>query len=193
MTRYIPGTQVAAGISRAFPDTVIEATEAAVTVPAERIVEVATFLRDDPEYDCKYLCSLTAVDWLDYFEVVYHIASLAKNHMLTLKARASRQSASVPSVIGVWRGADLQEREAYDLMGISFPGHPRLKRIFLWEGFPGHPLRKDYLELPGGYRPGLQRFPFEFPEEQRSYEELQGDEPRAPGVPRVPPVDREEA
>ena len=60
----------------------------------------------------------------------------------------------VPSVTSVWQGANLQEREAFDLMGISFRGHPDLKRIFLWEGFPGHPLRKDFLSMPGGYKPG---------------------------------------
>jgi len=57
----------------------------------------------------------------------------------------------VPSVVSLWRGADFQEREIYDLMGITFEGHPNMKRLFLWDGFQGHPLRKDYiLEVPGG-------------------------------------------
>jgi hypothetical protein len=72
-------------------------------------------------------------------------------------------------------------------MGIAFSDHPDLKRIFLWEGFPGHPLRKDFLALPGGYKPGLQRFPFEFPAGQRAYPGISGtDSPAAPAVPRLP-------
>jgi hypothetical protein len=71
-------------------------------------------------------------------------------------------------------------------MGIAFTGHPNLKRIFLWEGFPGHPLRKDFLALPGGFKPGLQRFPYEFPEGQRAYPSLTNTEaPSAPSVPRL--------
>ena len=68
------------------------------------------------------------------------------NHTLVLKTRCyDRNSAVVPSVVKLWRGADLQEREIYDLMGITFQGHPNLRRIVLWEGFQGYPLRKDYL------------------------------------------------
>ena len=185
-TVAIAGTDVAERIKAAFPDSVIEATEASVTVPAERVVEVARFLRDDPELDCKYLNCLLGVDWLEHFDVIYVLSSLAKNQTLVLEARTSHDEPVVPSVSGVWQGAYLQEREVYDLMGISFGGHPDLKRIFLWEGFPGHPLRKDFLALPGGYKPGLQRFPFEFPEGQRSYPNLtQPDGPQAPSVPRL--------
>jgi NADH-quinone oxidoreductase subunit C len=69
---------------------------------------------------------------------------------------------------------------------VGFSGHPDLKRIFLWEGFPGHPLRKDFLAMQGGYKPGLQRFPYEFPEGQREYPNLQEPGgPRAPSVPRL--------
>src|SRR5207253_4670333 len=116
----------------------------------------------------------------DYFDIVYEVSSLAKNQMARVKARADHNDPVVPSLIGVWQGADLQEREAYDLMGVSFSGHPRMRRVFLWEGFPGHPLRKDFLALPGGFKPGLQRFPFEFPSGEREYPYL-GRTP--PGVP----------
>jgi NADH-quinone oxidoreductase subunit C len=185
-TAVISGATVAERIHVAFPGAIIEVTPGAVTVPADRIVEVATFLRDDPELDCKYLNSLTAVDWMDYFEIVYHLSSLAKNHTLVVKARANHEMPVVPSVNGVWMAANLQEREAYDLMGIAFTDHPGLKRIFLWEGFPGHPLRKDFLALPGGYKPGLQRFPFEFPQGQGGYGALDNtDQPSAPAVPRL--------
>jgi NADH-quinone oxidoreductase subunit C len=189
-TATIAGSRVAERLESQFPGAVIESTQASVTVPAERVVDIGRFLRDDPELDCKYLNCLTAVDWLDHFEVVYVLSSLAHNHMLVLQARASHDEPVVPSVIDVWQGAHLQEREIYDLMGIAFVGHPSMKRLFLWEGFPGHPLRKDFLAIPGGYKPGLQRFPFEFPAGEREYGALQEPEgPRAPQVPRlVPPL-----
>jgi NADH:ubiquinone oxidoreductase subunit C len=83
---------------------------------------------------------------MDYFEVVYHLISLKHNHSLVLKTRChDRGKPVVPSVVGIWRSADFQEREAYDLMGIVFDGHPNLRRLLLWEGFAGHPLRRDYL------------------------------------------------
>jgi hypothetical protein len=111
---------------------------------------------------------------------------MAKNHSLTVKARANHDRPVVQSVIGVWSGANLQEREAYDLMGVLFEGHPSMKRIFLWDGFPGHPLRKDFLALPGGFKPGLQRFPYEFPQGERGYDRLKDtDAPVAPEVPRI--------
>ena len=185
-TATISGITVAERLSSAFPGIVIEASEGAVTVPAERVVEAATFLRDDEELDCKFLNTLLGVDWLDHFDIVYQLSSLAKNHTLVLKARSAHDNPIVPSVSGVWLAANLQEREVYDLMGIAFSDHPGLKRIFLWEGFPGHPLRKDFLALPGGYKPGLQRFPFEFPEGQRGYPSLAtGTNTSAPTVPRL--------
>ncbi len=185
-TVALAGPAVAERIRAAFPDVVLDQTADSVTVPAERVAAVALFLRDDPDLDCKYLNTLLGVDWLDHFDVVYIVSSLAKNHTFVLRARAGHETPVVPSVSEVWIGANLQEREVYDLMGISFSNHPDLKRIFLWEGFPGHPLRKDFLALPGGFKPGLQRFPFEFPEGQRDYPSLQGtQEPGAPAVPRL--------
>lgn len=184
----IPGTDVAQRINSAYPGAVIGAGEFSVTVGSEPLLDVALFLRDDPDLDCKYLNCLTAVDWLEHFDVVYILSSLAKNHTLVLEARTSHEDPVVASVADIWQGANLQEREVYDLMGIRFTGHPDLKRIFLWEGFPGHPLRKDFMNLPGGQRPGLQRFPFEFPQGQRSYPNLEGtDAPAAPSVPRLGP------
>jgi NADH-quinone oxidoreductase subunit C len=186
----ISGAEVAERLGATFPGAVIEATDHSVTVKAEQVTEIARFLRDDPELDCKYLNCIVGVDWMEHFDVVYVLSSLAKNHTLVLEARAPHDDPVMPSVSGIWQGANLQEREVYDLMGIAFSGHPDLKRVFLWEGFPGHPLRKDFLALPGGYKPGLQRFPFEFPEGQREYPALaQPEGPQAPAVPRlVPPL-----
>jgi hypothetical protein len=109
--------------------------------------------------------NVTAVDRFDdgFFEVVYHLQSISKNQITTLKVRtADRQAPELPSLTSVWYGAHLQEREIYDLMGIRFTGHPNLKRMFLWEGFAGWPLRKDFLQIGrGGFHPGLPHFPKE--------------------------------
>ena len=113
----------------------------------EQLVAVATALRDELGYD--YLASATAVDYLgkgDHLEMVYHLCRIAGGPPLALKAQTPREVATLPSLIGVWPGADFQEREAWDLMGIRFEGHPDLRRILMWEGFAGHPLRKDWKE-----------------------------------------------
>lgn len=164
-TLRLSGEAVAERIRNRFPTAVVAATNDAVTIDTPQLAEVARFLRDEPDLDCKYLACLTAVDYLGRFEVVYNAISLARNQMVTLKVRADHDDPVVPSVTSAWHGAHLQEREAYDLMGIRFQGHPELRRLFLWEGFPGHPLRKDFLSLPGGLKSGLARFPKEVPGE----------------------------
>jgi len=135
-----------------FPEAVVSThamhgDETAV-VRRERIVEIATFLRDDHETQFQMLSDLTSVDYLGVkeprFEVVYHLYSLTKNHRLRLKIELEEDDASVPSVIDVWKSANWMEREAYDLYGIKFTGHPDLRRILLYPEFRGHPLRKDY-------------------------------------------------
>jgi len=116
-------------------------------VAPDKLVEVAAVVRDDLGY--AYLASATAVDYLgkgDHLEMVYHVCNIAGGAPLVLKAQTPRDVASLPSLTGVWPGANFQEREAYDLMGIRFEGHPNLKRILMWEGFHGHPLRKDWRE-----------------------------------------------
>ena len=124
---------------------VVRADEAAVVVSADSVLEVARFLRETPGLDFDYLAAITAVDYPDYFEVIYNLCSLEHNHSMVLKARLhDRESPTLPSLTPVWQGADLQEREIYDLMGISFSDHPNLKRVLLWQGFQGHPLRKDF-------------------------------------------------
>ena len=86
------------------------------------------------------------MDYIEHIEVVYHLTSLKLLHTAVVKTKLyGREDLSLPSVYQVWRGADFQEREIWDLMGVDFQGHPNMKRIMLWEGFEGHPLRKDYL------------------------------------------------
>jgi NADH/F420H2 dehydrogenase subunit C len=146
VTTVLGGEQIAKEITELFPGAVVSADKAAVVVTAESLYQVAEFLKNAPALDFDYLTNLTAVDYVDYFEVVYHLVSLKHNHSLVLKTRCyNRNKPVVPSVVSLWRSADFQERESYDLMGISFDGHPNLKRLLLWEGFVGHPLRRDYL------------------------------------------------
>ncbi|MGB2693778.1 MAG: NADH-quinone oxidoreductase subunit C [Dehalococcoidia bacterium] len=164
-TTLVAGPQLAERITAVVPDAVQETTDAWVYVRPEKLVDVARFVHDERELDGRYLRSLSGVDRYDYFEIVYNIASLSYNHDMILKVRLDHEEPEVPSVVSVWLGAHLQEREIYDLLGITFLGHPDLKRLFLWEDFPGHPLRKDFMSMPGGFRPGLQRFPNEDPEQ----------------------------
>jgi NADH-quinone oxidoreductase subunit C len=147
MTIMLPGQDTANLITARFPEAVIESDNQAAVIKSEFLLKVADFLKNSPEAAFNYLTDLTAVDYFEYFEVVYRLTSLERNTSLVLKVRCQgRENLQLPSVTGLWKGADFMEREIFDLMGIAFPGHPNLKHIFLWEGFSGHPLRKDYLQ-----------------------------------------------
>jgi NADH-quinone oxidoreductase subunit C len=159
--RQLRGDDVAGRLAAALPDTVAGATSEWVWVQPQRIVDVLRYLHDDRQLDAAQLSSLCAVDRFDHFEVVYHLQSLDQNHQIVVKARIDEhEAASLPSAYSVYTGALLQEREVYDLMGIRFEGHPDLRRIFLWEGYPGFPLRKDFLQITD-HHPGLPHFPYE--------------------------------
>jgi len=133
-----------------FPDAVKDDTRegyGGVIVERGQLVEIATVMRDELGFD--YLSSATAVDYLgieDSMEMVYHAYRTTGGSPLVFKAQTPRENSSVPSLIDIWPGVDFQEREAYDLYGIAFPGHPNQKRILMWEGFNGHPMRKDWKE-----------------------------------------------
>lgn len=162
MTKVLSGFDLAKRVEEAFPAAVVEAVPEGLEVRPDQLVPVCTALRDDPDIDFRYLIAVTGVDRLDHFQVVYHLQSIRLNQLGVLSVRTyDRDNPEVPSVVPIWPGARLQEREVYDLMGIRFAGHPDLRRVLLWEGFPGHPLRKDWLGMPGQRMPGLQRFPGE--------------------------------
>jgi NADH-quinone oxidoreductase subunit C len=146
MTLALSGQEIASQIEEHFPGSIVESSQQSLVVKGEFLLPAATYLKNTLGLDFDYLTAITAVDYYDYFEVVYQLTSIQHNHSLVVKTRCyNRDNPSLPSVVSLWRGADFQEREIYDLMGISFDGHPNLKRIVLWEGFQGHPLRKDYL------------------------------------------------
>ncbi len=116
-------------------------------VEKDHLLDVAVALRDEFGYD--YLSSVSGVDYLpeEQMEVVYHLYKTLGGPGLILKTQVSRvDPVEVPSLVSVYPGAELQEREAWDLLGIKFSGHPDLRRILMWEGFEGHPLRKDWKE-----------------------------------------------
>jgi NADH-quinone oxidoreductase subunit C len=122
--------------------------DAALVVAPERIAEVAAFLRDEPAlaFDC--LSNLSGVDYpkAGHIQVVYHLHSYRHRHWIVLKVNALRDDPVVASVAGVWSHANWQEREAFDLLGVRFTGHPDLRRLLMPEDWPGHPLRKDFVE-----------------------------------------------
>ncbi len=117
-------------------------------VKRDRLVDMVTFLRDDPALAFELLSDVTAVDYLGVkeprFEVVYHFYSVSKNHRLRIKVPLEEREPSLPSVVSLYKSALWMEREAFDLYGIVFEGHPDLRRILMYEEFEGHPLRKDY-------------------------------------------------
>jgi NADH-quinone oxidoreductase subunit C len=118
-------------------------------VRADAWLAVCQFLRDDPTTRLDYFIDLTCVDWLGSdreprFDVVLHVYSLEKKHRVRLYGGVSEENPIIDSLTSVWAGANWFEREAYDLYGIRFKGHPDLRRILMYPEFVGHPLRKDY-------------------------------------------------
>jgi len=147
-----------------------DALDPFVVVDAGDLIEVCTFLRDDPALKFEFLNCISGVDYCEpdpkkapkagfepHCEVVYHLSSFTHKHRLVVKVITPRwkdnkpgELPEVPSVTSLWKGADWHEREVYDLSGIWFTGHPDLTRILLNEDWIGHPLRKDY-EFPLEY------------------------------------------
>jgi NADH-quinone oxidoreductase subunit C len=118
-----------------------------LVIRKEDLPDIARRLKEDPEFDFQVLLDITVVDYLDEeerFEVVYHLLSIRNNHRFRLKTRVREEDAEVPSLVKLWPGANWLEREAWDMFGVRFRGHPDLTRILMYEEFEGHPLRKDY-------------------------------------------------
>lgn len=145
-----PATAVAAILKERYPDAIRDDERdgyEGVIVDADKIVEVSQALQSELGFN--YLSSVTGVDLIDdgKLEVVYHTYSIDQGGgALVMKVQVDRDNPEVPSVVPIWPGANFQEREAYDMFGIRFEGHPDLRRILTWEGFEGFPLRKDWKE-----------------------------------------------
>jgi NADH-quinone oxidoreductase subunit C len=159
VTVTLTGEQVAERIRLRLPDGVRSTTPDFAVLEPSTAFEAMQVIRDDESLDGKFLVQMCSVDMITRMDVVYHFASLAQNHLFEVKIPADHEHPEVPSITPLWVGAVFQEREIYDLMGVRFPGHPSLTRLFLWDSFPGHPLRKDFMALPGGRKAGLSQFP----------------------------------
>ncbi len=139
------GTQISA--------THVEFSELTVELPRDQLLAVCTALRDEEEFAFEQLIDLCGVDYLEYgngrwtgprFASVYHLMSIKHNHRIRLRTFADDELPVVDSVISIWNSADWYEREAFDLYGIVYEGHPDLRRILTDYGFIGHPFRKDF-------------------------------------------------
>jgi NADH-quinone oxidoreductase subunit C/D len=147
-----------------FPEMLIHDERAGYEgyiIKAEYLLTFMLRIRDDFGYD--YLSSITGVDYMPEgkMEVVYHIRKSTGGSPLVVKAQIERDNPVISSIVPIYPGAELQEREAWDLLGIKFEGHPDLRRILMWEGFSGHPLRKDWKEgyFEEDFKPFKSRWP----------------------------------
>lgn len=146
MASYELPAELMGALKDKFPGSIEVAGEGVLLVSAGDLIPLMTELKKNAAYGFDYLTNLTAVDYTDHFMVIYNLVSIEHNHTLMVKVKLEdKQNPAVPSLCALWRGANWQEREVYDLMGINFtgyPGHPT--RILLDESFVGHPLRKDF-------------------------------------------------
>ncbi len=149
--------QISEKLKAQFSDKILDVKiegvlEPCLKVSASSIKEIATTLRQDPELLFDYLMCLSGVDnGKNILSVVYHLSSMQHRHKITLKVEVPADKPEVPSVSSIWPTANWHEREAYDLIGIKFIGHPDLRRMLLPEDWDGHPLRKDY-KVPEFYQ-----------------------------------------
>ena len=142
------GEALAALLARALellqPQIEGRGDEPVVTIQPRDIVEVGRICKEDPDLDFKLLHCLSVVDYQDSFQVVCHLYSLSKGQRAVLKADVPYEDPRIPSLVGVWRGADWYEREGHDLFGVVFEGHPNLAPLILYEGFEGYPGRRSF-------------------------------------------------
>lgn len=136
-------------LSTLLPSVTFDETGKMLTaiVAPEDFLNLMQQLRHTPSLYFDYLFCLTCVDWKDHFMMVYHLESKTHGHTLVVKSKLpDRENASIETVCSIWRTAEFHEREVYDLFGVKFLNHPDLRRLFLDEDWPGHPLRKDYTD-----------------------------------------------
>lgn len=145
------GTTVLAKVEAACAGKIVEGGaphgDETIVIKRDDAVAVFTALRNAPELSFELLSDLTVVDFFGQeprFEVVYHLKSISLGHRLRVKIRVPEDDPVVPSLSSLWKAANWLEREAWDMFGIRFSGHPDLRRILMYEEFRGHPLRKDY-------------------------------------------------
>lgn len=121
-----------------------EGLQQALLVDSTILLEILQVLKTKDSCPFSMLRNLTAVDYIEYLEVVYHLYSLSHRQAMTIRTRCASENSEVPSVTSLWPSANFQEREVYDLLGVTFTGHPDLRRILMPEEFTEHPLRKSF-------------------------------------------------
>ncbi|MBZ4687122.1 MAG: NADH-quinone oxidoreductase subunit [Clostridia bacterium] len=134
-------------LQKRFGDMISEVEESiqpAIWVTKENLLRVMEALKEEDEFNFKLLADLTGADYEDHMEVVYHLMNLDNCQLLRVKTKLDKNNPEVDSLSKLWKAAVIQEREAYDLLGIKFAGHPNLKRILCPDDFEGHALRKDF-------------------------------------------------
>ncbi|MBI3313430.1 MAG: NADH-quinone oxidoreductase subunit C [Candidatus Omnitrophica bacterium] len=138
--------EIKSKIEAALPGVKITLSRESILVEnPQDLPKVMRFLKESPDFRLDYLSSVTGVDYLEYLESVYHLYSMEKQSgTVVVKIRVKRENPKIPSVVPIFRGAEFQERENYDMYGIVYENHPDLRRLFMWEGFEGYPMRKDY-------------------------------------------------
>ncbi len=137
-------------LSSRFKERILEISDKTIdpfaVIEPTALLDVCTFLRDDPELAMDCLSNQTGVDYKDRIEVVYHLFSYKHRHSCILKVKLPRDNPVVATVEGLWRSANWMEREIFDLLGVTFQGHSDLRRILMPEDWEGYPLRKDFVE-----------------------------------------------
>jgi len=139
--------QLQSAIERALPGVSVIVEGASLRVAPQDLLRICEWLKGAAGCQIDYVANLTAVDYPpERIDMVYHLCSMTKKHgPVTLKVTLPRANPVVSSLTPLYRGAEFQEREVYDLFGVRFEAHPDLRRILMWEGFEGHPMRKDYV------------------------------------------------
>lgn len=135
VTQVLEGRQVKTGVLLDRPQ---------ISIDSQEIVEVCRSLKDDPRTNFKTLLCMAAVDYKEYIQMVYFLLSMEKEYILAVKVDLPYDSPQLPTISGVWRAADWYEREAHDLFGVEFEGHPDPSPLLLYEGFEGYPGRKAF-------------------------------------------------
>lgn len=137
-------------LKQKFSDNILDMTvqfgDDIISIARESLLDIVNFLKEEP-YAFTMLCDLTCVDYMGEdkrYEMVYHLFSLSHNLRLRFKTRLAEKDGKIASLTPVFANANWLEREVYDMFGIHFSGHPYLRRLFMYDGFEGHPLRKDY-------------------------------------------------
>jgi NADH-quinone oxidoreductase subunit C len=137
-------------VKERFGDRILEIVDKKpdpfMVVEPKALVEVCRFLKEEPALAMDCLSNESGVDYKDRCEVVYHLFSYSHRHQAVLKVKLPRENPSVETLEGLWKSANWMEREIFDLIGVNFEGHSDLRRILMPEDWPGHPLRKDFVE-----------------------------------------------